>query len=205
MIGCLILAAGSHRRFGAAKLMHPLADGSPLIQHTLRQISASGLPMALVHRPDDAELLEAVRGFELALISSFDHIHGLGHSIAAGIAATVHWQGWLICLADMPGIQVETFRILEQALHQHALVIPEYQQQLGHPRGFQAQFRAELVQLEGDLGARDLLSKYERSIYKCQVNDPGILLDVDCLADIQRLSITPPASSMQDVKYFACK
>ena len=31
--GCLILAAGSHRRFGAAKLLHPLADGRPLIFH----------------------------------------------------------------------------------------------------------------------------------------------------------------------------
>ncbi|HET8705187.1 MAG TPA: nucleotidyltransferase family protein [Pseudomonadales bacterium] len=198
MIGCLILAAGSHRRFGAAKLLHPLADGRPLIQHSLRQIQASGLPMALVHRPDDGALLQAVNGFALQWVASHDHYLGLGHSIAAGVAATAHWQGWLICLADMPCIQADTFRLMGEALQHNALVIPEYNNQLGHPRGFQSQFRTELMQLQGDFGARDLLSRNKNVTFKCRVNDPGILLDVDRLEDLPRLSTTAPARSMLD-------
>lgn len=189
MIGCLILAAGSHRRFGAAKLVHPLADGYPLIQHTFRHLSASGLPMAMVHRPDDIELLDAVSDFDVQLISAHDHAFGLGHSLAAGVAATAHWQGWLICLADMPCIQPNTVRIIEKALQQHPIVIPAYLQKLGHPRGFQARFRAELMQSEGDLGARNLLSQNQDITCICRVNDPGILLDVDYPADLQRLAV----------------
>ncbi|HEX4939779.1 MAG TPA: NTP transferase domain-containing protein, partial [Candidatus Kapabacteria bacterium] len=58
--GCLVLAAGSHRRFGPSKLLQPLADGKALIQHTLDALKASGLPVALVHRPDDAALLDQI-------------------------------------------------------------------------------------------------------------------------------------------------
>src|SRR5690606_20575102 len=144
MPGCLILAAGSHRRFGSAKLLHPLADGRPLIQHTLDHLQASGLPLALIHRPDDSALLAAVSGYNLLLVPCNEHEGGMGHSIAAGINATRHWDGWLLCLADMPQIQGDTYRQIADALQHHTIVIPEYNTRFGNPRGFQARFAEPL-------------------------------------------------------------
>jgi ATP-dependent RNA helicase RhlB len=190
MPGCLILAAGSHRRFGSAKLLHPLADGRPLIQHTLDAIQASGLPMALVHRPDDHDLLNAVAHYPLQKIPCRDHESGQGHSIAAGIKATPDWDGWLICLADMPAIQPATYQAIAHALQEHPIVIPEHRDHFGNPRGFRVQFRDELATLSGDQGARDLLLQHRDKTRVLPVADPGILLDVDYPADVQQLAAT---------------
>ncbi|MEZ5507377.1 MAG: nucleotidyltransferase family protein [Gammaproteobacteria bacterium] len=189
MPGCLILAAGSHRRFGSAKLLHPLADGRPLIQHTLDHLQASGLPLALIHRPDDSALLAAVSGYNLLLVPCNEHEGGMGHSIAAGINATRHWGGWLLCLADMPQILGSTYRQIADALQHHAIVIPEYNTRFGNPRGFQARFAEALAALTGDQGPRDLLVQHRRNLLLA-VTDPGILVDVDYPADAQQIAAT---------------
>ena len=188
MPGCLILAAGSHRRFGSAKLLHPLADGRPLIQHTLDAILASGLSMALVYRPDDHELLSAVTSYPMQKIPCVDHEGGLGHSIATGVRSTAHWDGWLICLADMPAILPTTYQAIAQALQQHPIVIPEHRDHFGNPRGFQIQFMDELSTLQGDQGARDLLLQHRDKTCVLPIADPGILLDIDYPADLQALT-----------------
>lgn len=188
MPGCLILAAGSHRRFGSAKLLHPLADGRPLIQHTLDNLQNSGLPLALIHRPDDSALLAAVSGYNLLLVPCNEHEGGMGHSIAAGINATRHWDGWLLCLADMPQILGSTYRQIADALQQHAIVIPEYNTRFGNPRGFQARFAEPLAALTGDQGPRDLLVQHRSETCVLAVTDPGILVDVDYPADAQHIT-----------------
>lgn len=55
---------------------------------------ASGLPVQVVTRPDNLPVLAACAANQVpvTLLASA----GLGDSIAAGVAATPHWQGWLI-------------------------------------------------------------------------------------------------------------
>ena len=194
--GCLILAAGSARRFGTQKLLHPMADGRPLLQHTLDAITATGLQAALVHRPDDQALLAAVAGYaNLKLIPCPDHEKGLGHSIACGVSAVPDWNGWMICLADMPAITTDTYSALVTALDSHPIVIPEYEHKFGHPRGFERSFYEDLTNLQGDVGARDLLLQHRNETCVLTVNDPGILLDIDYPADLNTLDAQPSQST----------
>ncbi|HVL00479.1 MAG TPA: ATP-dependent RNA helicase RhlB, partial [Dongiaceae bacterium] len=186
--GCLILAAGSHRRFGSAKLLHPLADGRPLIAHTLDVLRASGLPLALVHRPDDHALLAQIDSTDgIQLIPNPNHALGLGHSIACGVRATAHWQGWIICLADMPQIRTDTILAIADALRQYPIVIPHFRNQPGHPRGFQRRFFDDLCNLQGDKGARDLIVQHSTEIGVLNRPDAGILLDIDYPEDLYNL------------------
>ena len=194
--GCLILAAGSARRFGTQKLLHPMADGRPLIQHTLDAVTATGLETALVYRPDDQALLEAIAGYtNLKLIPCPDHNKGLGHSIASGVSAVPDWNGWMICLADMPAISTDTYSALAKALDSHPIVIPEYEHKFGHPRGFERSFYEDLANLQGDVGARDLLLQHRNETCVLTVNDPGILLDIDYPADLNTLDAQPSQST----------
>ena len=190
--GCLILAAGSHRRFGPSKLLQPLADGRSLIHHTLDAAKTSSLPVALVHRPDDRALLEQISDPSIQLIPNPDHAGGLGHSIACGVLATAHWNGWIICLADMPAVRADTIRTLATALPIHPIVIPHFQGQPGHPRGFQRRFFPLLTHLHGDRGARDLLAQHSAEIGILHVPDAGILLDIDYPEDLHNLGHLNP-------------
>ncbi|OAH32086.1 nucleotidyltransferase family protein [Serratia marcescens] len=182
--GIVITAAGRGERFIQAggqgnKLNTGFADAAgerrSLFEHTLRQALASGLPVQVVTRPDNLPVLAACAANQVpvTLLAS----SGLGDSIAAGVAATPHWQGWLIHLADMPFVGAEVFRQVADALRQHAIVRPCCAQQPGHPVGFSALLRKPLCQLRGDNGARELLQG--AAVHLLPLEHPGVVQDID--------------------------
>ncbi|HEJ7840620.1 nucleotidyltransferase family protein [Serratia marcescens] len=182
--GIVITAAGRGERFIQAggrgnKLNAGFADAAgerrSLFEHTLRQALASGLPVQVVTRPDNLPVLAACAAnqVQVTLLASA----GLGDSIAAGVAATPHWQGWLIHLADMPFVGADVFRQVADALRQHAIVRPCYAQQPGHPVGFSALLRKPLCQLRGDNGARELLQG--AAVHLLPLEQPGVVQDID--------------------------
>ncbi|AUU10958.1 NTP transferase domain-containing protein [Serratia marcescens] len=182
--GIVITAAGRGERFIQAggrgnKLNAGFADAAgerrSLFEHTLRQALASGLPVQVVTRPDNLPVLAACAANQVpvTLLASA----GLGDSIAAGVAATPHWQGWLIHLADMPFVGADVFRQVADALRQHAIVRPCYAQQPGHPVGFSALLRKPLCQLRGDNGARELLQG--AVVHLLPLEQPGVVQDID--------------------------
>ncbi|MCI2405671.1 MULTISPECIES: nucleotidyltransferase family protein [Serratia] len=182
--GIVITAAGRGERFIQAggqgnKLNAGFADAAgerrSLFEHTLRQALASGLPVQVVTRPDNLPVLAACTANQVpvTLLASA----GLGDSIAAGVAATPHWQGWLIHLADMPFVGADVFRQVADALRQHPIVRPCYAQQPGHPVGFSARLRKPLCQLRGDNGARELLQG--AAVHLLPLEHPGVVRDID--------------------------
>ncbi|ASM18399.1 NTP transferase domain-containing protein [Serratia marcescens] len=182
--GIVITAAGRGERFIQAggqgnKLNAGFADAAgerrSLFEHTLRRALASGLPVQVVARPDNLPVLAACAANQVpvTLLASA----GLGDSIAAGVAATPHWQGWLIHLADMPFVGADVFRQVADALRQHPIVRPSYAQQPGHPVGFSARLRKPLCQLRGDNGARELLQG--AAVHLLPLEHPGVVQDID--------------------------
>ncbi|MCW2457500.1 UNVERIFIED_ORG: molybdenum cofactor cytidylyltransferase [Rahnella aquatilis] len=182
--GIVIAAAGRGERFSQAggegnKLNAEFADQSgrqrSLFEQTLRQTLASGLPVWVVTRPDNLQVQQVCAAYQVpvTLLASA----GLGDSIAAGVNATPHWQGWLIHLADMPFVTPRVFQQVAAALSQHRIARPSFQQQPGHPVGFSAMLRKQLVQLRGDNGARELLKG--QSVYLLSLDQPTVGQDID--------------------------
>ncbi|MCK7579437.1 MAG: NTP transferase domain-containing protein [Chromatiales bacterium] len=60
--------------------------------------------------------------------------------------------------------------------------------QRGHPVGFSAEFAPALRALQGDRGARDLLARHADRLQCLEVDDPGVLLDVDTPADLAMIT-----------------
>src|SRR3712207_5686187 len=86
---------------------------------------------------------------------------GISASIDAGIRAAPDAHAWLIALADMPWIRPRTIRALAYMLKAGAEVAaPVYRGRRGHPVGFARSFKTELLKLNGDRRARDLLMKF---------------------------------------------
>jgi molybdenum cofactor cytidylyltransferase len=107
---------------------------------------------------------------------------GQGTSIACGIGATSSADGWVIALADMPAIQPDTVRRVVGALHAGATTVaPAYRGRRGHPVGFAALMRSELLASAGDAGARHVLARHPPQLI--EVDDPGVLYDVDTPGD----------------------
>ena len=161
----LLLAAGRSARFRAAsggldKLEAPL-HGRRVRDWTLAAVQASGLPWHVVERSHTAHLARP----------------GMGDSIACGVAATRQAQGWLVLPADLPLIQPNTLLQVAKALQAHTVVVPSWQGERGHPVGFAASCRPELLALTGDSGARAVVQHYGAHLLALQ--DAGCVHDVD--------------------------
>src|SRR6266581_8144523 len=112
---------------------------------------------------------------------------GMGTSLAAGVRAAADAHGWLVALADMPFLRPQTIRVIAQALSDGAAIAaPAYRGERGHPVGFARRFFDELSALHGDHGARELLAQHPDWVTLYEVDDPGVLRDIDKPSDLAR-------------------
>lgn len=188
-IAGILLAAGRGTRFGGNKLLAPLADGTPLVLAAARALLGAVSSVLVVVRPDDRKLAALLTAEGVRIVECPQADQGMGHSLAAGVAASSVADAWLIALGDMPYIKVATHACVRDALATGALLAaPFYRGRRGHPVGFGAGLRTELQALHGDAGARELLARHSARLLRLDVDDPGILTDVDTPADL-----VPPA------------
>ena len=183
----ILLAAGSARRFGAPKLLHPLHDGLPVAvaaAHALVQV----LPNTLaVVKPGDQTLIDLFTQLGMQVVENPLADEGMGTSLAAGINATAQADGWLIALADMPWIQPTTISALAARLENGAsMVAPVCAGRRGHPVGFSSRWLQPLRDLSGDKGARDLIADYSDKLELFATEDAGILKDIDYPQNLNR-------------------
>lgn len=184
MTAGILLAGGASRRFGRAKLLEVLPSG-----HTLAQAAARNLLEVLpgvlaVVRPGDEVLAAQLRDAGCEVLVAESAVDGMGASLAAGVRARRDATGWLIALADMPSIAPGTIRRVVAALESGArLAAPMHAGRRGHPVGFSAGLKDELLALGGDEGARQVIARHAGAMVTVAVEDRGIHLDVDTPAD----------------------
>jgi molybdenum cofactor cytidylyltransferase len=96
-------------------------------------------------------------------------------------------DGWIVALADMPRIKPATIKAMVAALQQGALIAaPIHKGERGHPVGFGAALRDELLKLDGDVGARAVMERHRDSVQLIECDDPGVMFDVDRKSDLER-------------------
>ncbi len=183
-IAGILLAAGAGSRFGGGKLLHPL-DGVAIGVRAVRHLLAAGLPVTAVVRPGSDELVRLLQGEGVAVTVCANAADGMGVSLAHGIAQTRNAQGWVVALADMPRLRPATIQQVADAVRGGALIAaPAYQGERGHPVGFGAALRDELLACHGDEGARAVIKRHHADIRLLPTDDPGVIFDIDRREDV---------------------
>jgi len=197
----IVLAAGMSSRFGGPghKLTQPLygrGDENSVLGVTLRNVLASRLPLVVVTSADVAPLAERLLGAERVLRLAPQRKRGVGDSIAAGVASQAGASGWLVLPGDMPRVRPQTFVRVAEALKTHAVAYAQLRGRRGHPVGFSAELYSELVSLTGDEEARRLVARYPAEAV--EVDDVGVLQDIDTLQNLAMLRAIHRATSAQE-------
>lgn len=179
MIVALVLAAGQGRRFGTDKRRAGLEGSTLLARSVERALEAFGEVRVILRVGERAEDFGLPAGCRV--IHSPDAALGMGHSLAAGAASLCDSDARAVAvlLGDMPWIAPSTLRQLADAASASTILFPLYDGQRGHPVLFGRDFWPRLADLRGDEGARAVVAAHRERCVSLQVDDAGVLRDVD--------------------------
>jgi len=204
-VTAIVLAAGMSRRMGVPKQLLPSGDKT-LVERVLESVGNSSvgeIVLVLGHAAD--QIREQIPGEGIRIIVNKAYQEGMGSSLRVGIGAIgSDTQAALIVLADQPFVRSATLdRMIEHYQgFRPQIILPTYRGFRGNPVLLDRSVFAEVATVRGDIGCRAIFGNHLEEIARLEVDDPGILLDVDTPEDLERLATsaclpgvppTPPA------------
>ena len=190
-VGVVILGAGFSRRFGSDKRLHSF-DGRTVAEATVEKYVDTFTSVRVVVRAEDDQLSAKLSQYPVDVIVAEDAHAGMGHSLAAGFTG-LHWDWAFIALLDMPFVKTSTLLKLKEFVMNNPqvnIVRPRLAATIsspvlrGHPVAWRESYFKQLAACSGDVGAKALLQQYADKITDIEVDDVGVVQDIDRPADL---------------------
>ena len=191
----VILAAGQSTRMGQPKALLPSPHtGRTFVTQLIHSLQEGGVDrLGVVGRPTDAGLRREIAGAvpHVDFVDNPSHELGQLSSLLAGLAyAEAHGAaGALVVPVDMPLIRAATVRAALEAFvsSDRPVLRVTHRGQHGHPVIFGAGLFAVLRNADPSLGARAVLREDPSRVRNLEVDDPGVLRDIDLPDEYRRL------------------
>ncbi|OPX90136.1 molybdenum cofactor cytidylyltransferase [Pelotomaculum sp. PtaB.Bin117] len=189
MIAGVVLAAGASSRLGVPKQLLAYR-GRPIIAHVVENLLMSQLDEVIVVLGSRAEqVMEVLAGYSIRIINNHEFAAGQSTSLKAGIMSlSSATRAALFALGDQPLVSVQTINLL---IHYYwltgGIVAPYFKGKRGNPVLFDRDFFGEMSFLSGDVGAREVIRRHSKSLVRVDVEDSGVVFDVDTWGDYHDL------------------
>jgi molybdenum cofactor cytidylyltransferase len=194
-VSAVILAAGTSTRMGRAKQLLPLGR-TTVLACTIDNVRSAGLDQIVLVLGAEAEAIRRqlpqslLEGLKVVVNQAY--AQGMASSLREGLSALHPQTGAaLIILGDQPFIRPQTLHEIMAGYHRSGaqIVIPSHQGERGNPVLLSRSVFSEVMALDGDTGCRAIFANHLDAILKVEVEDPGILLDIDDQDDYDRLKL----------------
>lgn len=197
-VAAVVLAAGRSTRMGGENKLLAEIGGKPLVRIAVEQALASRANPVIVVTGHQREQVEAaIAGLDVQIAHNPDFARGMGTSLRTGIAAVPpEANGAVICLADMPQVSAALIDRLISAFDPEKgalVVVPTTSGQRGNPVLWSRRFFPDLMAIEGDIGARNLIASYAEVVTEVPVTGSEASVDVDTPETLKALKagLTP--------------
>lgn len=182
-IAAIVLAAGRSSRMGGENKLLKAYDGDALVVRAVRAASLSRVVSTVVVTGHMAnEVAASVRDFDVVLAHNPAYAEGLSTSLIAGLRAIPEaCEAAIILLGDMPKVDEKLIDRLIEAYdpaNGELIVVPNFEGKRGNPVLWSRRFFADLMALEGDVGARHLIERHRASVVEVSA-DEAAALDLD--------------------------
>ncbi len=186
-ISAIILAAGEGKRFGYLKQLYRINE-KPMLETVVEKVVPYFYETLLVlgYRAEKI-LREVFIPEDVRVLINRNYKEGMSTSLSLAVRhLSPYISHFAIFLSDMPYIKEMTiFHLLNSVKNkEREIIAPSYKGKRGFPVIFSRDFEKELRYIAGDRGARDVISKNKTHLSLIDVNDPGIIKDVDRREDI---------------------
>jgi len=183
-VAAVILAAGRSSRMGGVNKLTVEIGGKPLVRIAAEQAVASqASPVIVVTGHERENVGAALAGLPVKLVHNPHYADGLGTSLKTGIAAVpAEVDAAIVCLADMPRVDAALINRLISAYDPERgalVVVPTIDGRRGNPVLWSRRFFPDLMAVQGDIGARNLIATYSEAVIEVPVAGTAAGTDVD--------------------------
>jgi molybdenum cofactor cytidylyltransferase len=203
-IGLVVLAAGRSTRMGSPKALVEF-EGRPLVEHLLtpplvRQFG--DVVVVLGHHAEALRPVVARLGYRHVVNPDPDRGRTGSVQIGLGMLASAI-RAALVQPVDCPIVRPQTYVSLAAALGSADVVIPSHQGRRGHPPLVAARMFPRILAARPDEPLRDLLQAAEIDCRTIEVDDPGVLVNIDRPEDLTLLTSLRVALPVQELPHQA--
>ena len=191
MISSILLAAGQSKRMSGENKLIKSVKGIPLIKCALNNILKSHVNEIVIVLGYENETIEKLidKTSRIKFVFNSNFETGMASSIKKGIEnLSGKTDAFFISLGDMPSINYDTYNQLIKCNKNKKAIVPMFKGQQGNPVLFPKSFEEKLLSIQGDSGAKKILEINKKEVLYLEINDPGIIRDLDVPNDFNNLS-----------------
>jgi molybdenum cofactor cytidylyltransferase len=184
----IVLAAGYSSRANAFKMTLPMGKMSVLEQTISkfeglcsRVIVVTGFQAEIIQEEITEIISKNAYSFQIKFVYNENFNQGMFHSIQKG-CNEVNAPTFFITPGDCPLVKKETVQLLAE--QKGNLVIPSFHYKGGHPIKLSSEVKQKILETNLENNLRAVLNGFEKKYMN--VDDPGVLMDVDTLEDYQK-------------------
>jgi molybdenum cofactor cytidylyltransferase len=182
----LILAAGESRRMGSPKAL--LRYSGETFLDTLTALFTPRCAPVVVVLGAHADEIRATATRPATFVVNPDYRLGMTTSLQRGLRAVPpDCEGVLFTLVDHPAASPATLDALLAPLNPPLVRVPRYHGKRGHPIWFSRDLISEFLALPSDGPARDIVARHVDRTEYLDLDDPGIVADIDSPEDYRAL------------------
>jgi molybdenum cofactor cytidylyltransferase len=184
----IVPAAGRAERFGGPKLLEDVG-GEPLVNRTIRCLLEGGVSHVIVVTSPGArfESVPLVDDARVSLVENPDPSRGMFSSIQAGLATAHEGDPILFLPGDMPFVAPATVAaVLARPVPPGRVVVPRFDGTRGHPLALPRSLGSEILKADARSNLSALITALGIEREYVDVNDPGVVRDVDVRGDLDR-------------------
>jgi molybdenum cofactor cytidylyltransferase len=191
----ILLAAGESRRMGFPKPLLEIGERTFIEQ--IAQTMLAVVPRLVIVVGAHRERVRAAipRDMRIVIVDNPNYSRGQLSSLQVGVAALQRDSaGALVHLGDHPKVRVETFRAIVDTYNRtgKSIVIARHDGHRGHPAIFDRAIFGELLSAPEEEGARYVVNADPSRVGYVDLDDPGIILDLDTPSDLSRAGLPSP-------------
>jgi len=166
---------------GENKLIKEI-EGIPLIKHAVKNILDSSVDELIITLGYQNKIVEKLIGDndKIKFVFNKDFTNGMASSIRMGLNyLSEKTEAFFICLGDMPMVNKDIYNQIIKSKNNKEIIVPTYKGRQGNPVLFSKSMKNEIMNIEGDSGAKKIIELNKDKVLNLEINDHGITIGFD--------------------------
>jgi molybdenum cofactor cytidylyltransferase len=187
----IILAGGRSTRMGTMKQLLPWGKRT-ILQHVIDTASAVNPAEIIVVLGHNASEISGVLKDEPVKIAvNKEFSNGMSSSLKTALRhVSPESDTYVFMLGDQPLV---TAHLLQLLLQHHSastlgITVPVYRNEKGRPVVMDSKYREELMTLEGEIGAKQVIDAHPDDVQEIPVNSAEVIVDIDTKEEYRKYS-----------------